>query len=117
MITALLALAFSAGTSASVDCSAIAEAQVPWPATDTGVFTMKVPPGYKYRQIEMTSGSGGRWVCRGEKWQSAIVFLVGPRGKFQNEYVTSTCTQTIRGREARVKTGIGPSGRYFVRVE
>ena len=117
MITVLVVFALAAGSTASVDCSAIVEARSSWPASNTGVFTMNVPPGYEYQRLEVTSGSAGKWVQRSEKGQSAINFTVGSLGKFQREYVRSTCTQTIHGRETRIQTGIGSSGRYFVRAE
>jgi hypothetical protein len=113
----LLALFTILSTSAaSVNCSAVGPDSTAWSVTRTSIFEIRVPPDYRYRAILAKGSLTGKWVRRGEKGQSAIVFELGPPLKPMREYTVFQCEETIHGQPTRVETGIGPSQRYFARV-
>jgi hypothetical protein len=113
----LIAATLAQGVPTSIGCAAEVPSTNSWQVDSVEPFAMSVPPGYKYQPIQVTSGALGKWVRRTGQRQSAIVFSVGPRGTFMREYEVAACTQSIHGEQARVATGIGPTGRYLVRAE
>ena len=100
----------------SADCSAVGPESAAWRLAKTSVFEMHVPLGYVYRPVEAKDGLIGKWVRKGKGDQSAIIFTLSAPFKPQAEYTNSTCSEIVDRREARVETGIGPTGRYFVRI-
>jgi hypothetical protein len=116
MVAAIL-LTRASAHGASIPCGSAGPDSASWSVTETPVFTIRLPSTYQYRAIDVTSGFSGKWTHAGTGKQRSINFMTGRLEHFPRQSITSICKESIGGRFVRIETGIGPTGRYFVRFE